>query len=162
MWLEDRWHVGDASPFCTRSDCSGRGQPTETISSGTTATTAASSCPTAGSTAGVNTVMREFLGQTRGGAIMGWPPTTIFWNNKNKCVFNLTIKVCNSCSWQYPGTFALSTLQLTLSLYFCSSVSKAQCQFEGLWRVLSQLKKPFKSLRRRWSCCEERKRKIVP
>ena len=48
-----------------------------------------------------------------------------FCSNRNKCVLKnvCTIKVCVSCCWQCPGTFAPSAPHLTASLYLC--ISKA-------------------------------------
>ena len=48
-------------------------------------------------------------------------------NNQHKCVFNKrTIKVCISCFWWCPGTYAPSMAHLTVSLFLCSSESNAR------------------------------------
>ena len=57
---------------------------------------------------------------------------TQFYSVK-KCVFNkCTIKVCVSCSWRCPGTFALSGANLTVSLNLCSSGSNTPGKLRAL------------------------------
>ena len=46
--------------------------------------------------------------------------------------WNQTIKVCNSCSWQCPGTSVPSTPQLKMYLYLCSYRSNTWESFKGL------------------------------
>ena len=67
-----------------------------------------------------------------------------------KCVFNKRkIKVCVSCSWRCPWTFAFCAAHLTVSLYLCSSGSNVCVDVEGPWMALFQLKKPLNELN--WS-----------
>ena len=55
-----------------------------------------------------------------------------------------------------PGTSAPSTMDLTVFLCLCISLSNASGKFEGPWRAPYQNKKPINGLRpRRWSCSEE-------
>ena len=60
----------------------------------------------------------QYLNQ---GGEEGSGPQIFFWKNKNRCINKCSIKVCVSCSWQYPGTSAPSAKQLTVPLYLCSS-----------------------------------------
>ena len=62
----------------------------------------------------------------RGSWREGYGPPT-FKTAKSKCVFNKhTIKVCISCSWQFPGPSAPSAAHLTVSWILCSSKSNAR------------------------------------
>ena len=64
-----------------------------------------------------------------------------------------TIKVCNSCSRQVPGTFASRAAHLMVSLDLCTSGRIICIEVEGPWRALCQLKKLDKGLRP--SCWKE-------
>ena len=85
-----------------------------------------------------------------------------FQRNENKFVFNKrTIKACVSCCWQCPGTSLPRAAHLTVSLYLCSSGSKARGKSSAREGRRVSSKKPFKGPR--WKsviCWEEWKRMI--
>ena len=92
----------------------------------------------------------------------GGPGTSNIWNNQNKCVFNKCIfKVCESCTWQCPGTFTPSSAHIIVSLYLYSYGSNVWSELRALEGRRFSSKKPFKGPRRRRGSCWTELRIIV-